>query len=120
VRGYIGGIGVNPNTDALIVVDNPNLCAGGLEGRMIIYPKPYLERNSRRRNLNATYCAGGFRLSSTSSLIFVSDTTVSAGYPLIDQRTYPSAKNEGVYGAGQFGSGGAFGGFTTIPNTLPN
>jgi hypothetical protein len=120
VRGYIGGVGVNPNTDALIVVDNPNLCAGGLEGRMIIYPKPYLERNSRRRNLNASYCAGTFRLSSDSSIIFVSDSTVSAGYPLIDQRSYPSAKNEGTYGAGQFGSSFYFGGFTTIPNTLPN
>ena len=31
-RGYAGGIGVDPKTDALIVVDNPNLCAGGLEG----------------------------------------------------------------------------------------
>lgn len=117
-RGYIGGVGVNPRTDALIVVDDPNLCAGGLEGRMIIYPKPYLERNSRRRNLNATYCAGTFRLDATSSIILVSDATVSAGFPLIDQRSYPSAKNEGRYGG--YGSSGYFGGFTTIPNTLPN
>lgn len=120
VRGYIGGVGVDPKTDALIVVDDPDLCAGGLEGRMIIYPKPYLERTSRRRNLGVSYCAGTFRLDATSSIVFVADATVSAGYPLIDQRSYPSAKNEGTYGAGEFSSGGYFSGFTTIPNTLPN
>jgi hypothetical protein len=118
-RGYAGGIGVDPKTDALIVVDNPNLCAGGLEGRMIIYPKPYLQRTSRRRNLGATYCAGTFRLNSLSNLIFVSDSTVSAGYPIIDQETYPSSKPEGVYQDGRYPQG-TFGGFTTIPNTLPN
>jgi hypothetical protein len=118
-RGYAGGIGVDPKTDALIVVDNPDLCAGGFEGRMIIYPKPYERGTSRRRNLNATYCAGTFRLNSTSNLIFVSDSTVSAGFPLIDQETYPAAKFEGVYQIGPSPSG-SFGGFTTIPNTLPN
>jgi|HubBroStandDraft_4_1064222.scaffolds.fasta_scaffold00047_31 hypothetical protein len=118
--GYAGGVGVDPKTDALIVVDNPNLCAGGFEGRMIIYPKPYEQRTSRRRNLAANYCAGTFRLDATSSIIFVSDSTISAGFPLIDQRSYPSAKGSGVYQAGEFGSSGYFGGFTTIPNTLPN
>jgi hypothetical protein len=118
-HGYAGGIGVDPKTDALIVVDNPDLCAGGFEGRMIIYPKPYERGTSRRRNLNATYCAGTFRLNAASNLIFVSDSTVSAGFPLIDQETYPAAKFEGVYQIGPSPSG-SFGGFTTIPNTLPN
>ncbi|HZY96426.1 MAG TPA: hypothetical protein VFE35_04930 [Candidatus Cybelea sp.] len=118
--GYAAGIGVNPRNDDLIVVDNPNLCAGGFEGRMVIYPKPYEQRTSRRRNLNATYCAGTFRLDATSSNIFVSDSSVSAGYPIIDQRSYPAAHDEGTYTGGLSGSGDAFGGFTTIPNTLPN
>ena len=118
-RGYVGGIGVDPKTDDLIVVDDPDLCAGGLEGRMVIYPKPYEERTSRRRNLGANYCAGTFRLNARSSLIFVSDATVSAGYPLIDQRTYPAARDRGTYESGYY-SGDSLGGFTTIPNTLPN
>ncbi len=28
-RGYVGGVGIDPKTDDLIVVDNPDLCAGG-------------------------------------------------------------------------------------------
>jgi hypothetical protein len=116
--GYAGGIAINPKTDALIVVDNPNLCAGGLEGRMIIYPKPYEQRTSRRRNLNATYCTGSIRLDATSSIIFAADSTVSAGFPRIDQRSYPSAKGSAFYG--DYSSGHSFAGFTTIPNTLPN
>lgn len=120
VRGYIGGVGVDPKTDALLTIDNPNLCAGGFEGRLIIYPKPYLVRTSRRRNLGANYCAGTLRFDSTSSILFVGDFTVSAGFPLIDQHSYPSGKSQGVYSASSFGSNGVFGGFTTIPNTLPN
>ncbi|MBV8066740.1 MAG: hypothetical protein JO113_02100, partial [Candidatus Eremiobacteraeota bacterium] len=110
----------DPKTDDLIVVDNPDLCAGGFEGRMIIYSKPYERRTARHRNLNATYCAGTFRLDARSSRIFASDSTVSAGYPLIDQRSYPKALNGATYQDGEFGSSGYFGGFTTIPNTLPN
>ena len=81
-HGYVGGVGVDPKTDDLIVVDDPDLCAGGLEGRMIIYPKPYEPHTSHRHDLGATYCAGAFRLNSTSSLIFVSDATVSGGVPV--------------------------------------
>lgn len=117
-QGYVGGVGVDPKTDSLIVVDNPDLCAGGIEGRMFIYPKPYERRTSLRRNLNATYCAGTFRLDATSTTIFVSDSTVSAGFPLIDQRTYPGARGGDVYQSE--GSNYSFGGFTTIPNALPN
>jgi hypothetical protein len=117
-RGYIGGIGIDPNTDDLIVVDDPDLCAGGIEGRMLIYVKPYRRDAVRWRNLNADYCAGTFRLDAASKHIFVSDATISAGFPLIDQRTYPRALGSGIYQ--DRGSSGYFGGFTTIPNSLPN
>ena len=117
--GYAGGVGIDPKTDDLIVVDDPDLCAGGIEGRMIIYPKPYKARTSIRRILGATYCAGIFRLDANSEHIFYSDSTVSAGFPLIDESRYPSAKAVGVYMNGYY-SNGNFAGFTTIPNTLPN
>ncbi len=119
-RGYAGGVGIDPKTDDLIVIDNPDLCAGGLEGRMLIYKKPYRRTAVRWRNLDALYCAGTVRLNSSSTLIFVSDATISAGFPLIDQRTYPSAKGVGTYRSSPSGYSGSFGGFTTIPNTLPN
>jgi len=118
--GYAGGIGIDPKNDDLIVVDNPDLCAGGLEGIMLVYPKPYGHKLAHKKNLNANYCAGTFRLNAASTTIFVYDATISAGYPLIDQRSYPGGANEGTYQVGTFGSSGYFGGFTTIPNTLPN
>jgi hypothetical protein len=118
-RGYIAGVGVDPKTDDLIVVDDPDLCAGGLEGRMIIYPKPYRARTSVRRVLNATYCSGTFRLDASSTHIFYSDASVSAGVPIIDQARYPSGKSEGQYWLGYY-SNDSFSGFTTIPNKLPN
>jgi hypothetical protein len=117
--GYVAGVGVDPKTDDLIVVDDPDLCAGGLEGRMIIYPKPYEQRTSRRHVLSATYCAGIFRLDASSTHIFYADATVSDAFPLIDQARYPSGTYEGQYENGYY-SGGNFSGFTTIPNTLPN
>ena len=119
VEGYIAGVGVDPKTDDLITIDDPDLCAGGLEGRMFIYPRPYHTRTAREVDLYATYCSGTFRLDSTSTLIFVADASVSAGYPLIDQFSYPSGTAEGTYQVGGFGSD-YFGPFTTIPNKLPN
>jgi hypothetical protein len=119
-RGYVGGIGIDPKTDDLIVVDDPDECAGGLEGRMLIYIKPYRREAVRWRNLGADYCAGTIRLDATSTHIFVSDATISAGFPLIDQRTYPGAEGSGIYEDGPDGYSGYFSGFTTIPNTLPN
>ena len=113
-KGYIAGVGVDPKTDDLIVVDDPDLCAGGLEGRMIVYPKPYDPKTGRFHNLKSNYCAGTVRLDAQSRNIFVADSTISAGFPLIDQLTYPGSRAVAVY------SGGSFGGFTTIPNTLPN
>lgn len=119
VQGYIAGVGVDPKTDDLITIDDPDLCAGGLEGRMFIYPKPYHIRTAREVDLYATYCSGSFRLNSKSTLIFVSDASVSAGYPIIDQFSYPSGDPEGTYQVEGFGSS-SFGPFTTIPNKLPD
>jgi hypothetical protein len=119
MRGYIGGIGIDPTTDDLIVVDDPDLCAGGIEGRMIIYPKPYEQHTSVRRVLNANYCSGMIRLDAGASHIFYADATVSDGYPLIEQARYPSGKWEGTYEDGYY-SGGNFAGFTVMPNGVPN
>jgi hypothetical protein len=118
-RGYIAGVGVDPKTDALIVIDDPDDCAGGIEGRMVIYPKPYEQRTSVRRVLNASYCSGAFRLDASSTHIFYSDASVSDGIPIIDQARYPAAKFEGQYWLGYY-SNDSFSGITTIPNRLPN
>ena len=119
-RGYAAGVGVDPKTDDLIVVDDPDFCAGGIEGRMIIYPKPYEQRTSRRRILETTYCSGTFRLDATSKLIFYQDATVSAAFPLIEESTYPGGHFLGTYQSSPSGYSGYFGGITTIPNALPN
>ena len=118
-RGYVAGVGVDPKTDDLIVVDDPDDCAGGDEGRMVIYSKPYDERTSKRHTLSASYCSGTFRLDRSSRHIFYADATVSAGYPLIEEARYPSGKYVGTYDNG-YSSGGDFAGFMTIPNRLPN
>ncbi|HEY2475631.1 MAG TPA: hypothetical protein VGI19_12645, partial [Candidatus Cybelea sp.] len=111
-----GGIGIDPKTDDLIVVDNPGECAGGDEGRMTIYPKPYAAGTSIERHLHAQYCAGGFRLDKTSTHIYVSDSTVDESYPLIDVRSYPDGKGRGAYSD----YSAYLGGFTIVPSALPN
>jgi hypothetical protein len=118
-RGYIGGVGVDPKTNDLITVDDPDYCAGGIEGRMIIYPRPFAQRTSVRRVLNANYCSGVFRLDAGSTHIFYADATVSDGFPLIEEARYPSGKWEGTYQDGYY-SGGSFAGFTVMPSSLPN
>lgn len=119
VRGYIGGVGVDPKTDDLITVDDPDYCAGGIEGRMIVYPRPLAQRTSVRRVLNANYCSGVFRLDGDSTHIFYADATVSDGYPLIEEARFPSGKWEGTYQSGYY-SGGNFAGFTVMPSSVPN
>lgn len=116
-QGYAGGVGVDPNTDDLIVIDNPDECAGGYEGRMTIYPKPYRATKFTQANLNATYCGGTFRLDKGSKHIYVSDSTVSAGWPLYDERSYPTGAGNGYYSTNY---GGETGGFTPLPSALPN
>ncbi len=111
--GYVGGIAIEPKTDALMTLDDPDLCAGGREGRLIIYPKPYDVR-TRREHLIGVNCTGVLRLNADSTIVLALDTTVSEGIPFIVQRNYPDGGGMGIY------HGGNVGGFTTIPNTLPN
>jgi hypothetical protein len=111
--GYVAGIAVDPKTDDLIVFDNPDDCAGGYEGRMTIYPKPYDPSTATVKELNAN-CAGGLRLNAPSTLLFFGDETVSGGSGFIQQRTYPGGRGNAIY------EGGNFSGFVTIPNALPN
>lgn len=111
--GYIGGLAVDPRTDALIVLDDPDLCAGGVEGRMTIYVKPYSKTTAVSHDLGAN-CAGGIHLDAQSTRVFVGDSDVSGSYSYVLQRSYPDGKNMGAY------YGGNPGAVTTIPNTLPN
>jgi hypothetical protein len=111
-----GGIGIDPKTDDLILIDNPGYCAGGDEGRMTIYPKPYAKGTAITRHLHAGSCAGGFRLDAGSKHIYVSDWTVDESYPLIDVRTYPDGKGHRAYED----YSAYLGGFTLVPSALPN
>lgn len=118
--GYVAGLGIDPNNDELIVMDDPDLCAGGTEGRIRIYPKPYRRDDAKTRILGATYCASELRLDAGARHIFYEDATVSAGIPIFDESSFPSGKSVGQYWEGYFGSGDYFSGITTIPNSLPN
>jgi hypothetical protein len=110
--GVIGGIGIDPTTNDLIVVDNPGSCSGSGDGRMTIYKPPYSPKTATQVNLNATYCAGTFRLDAASQNIFVMDANGSSAQ--IDELSYPDGQSEGTY------SGGTPGAFVTLPNALPN
>jgi hypothetical protein len=118
IEGYIGGIGVDPKTDDLIVVDNPGVCILYVHARMMIYPRPYQARTGVQRYLVGDHCAQRFRLDASSTHIFVADSN-DLGFPYIDQNRYPSGTADGTYTNGQYASGN-FAGFTTIPNRLPN
>jgi hypothetical protein len=111
--GYVAGLAVDPKTDDLIVLDDPDDCAGGIEGRMTVYPKPYSPTTAQSHDLGAN-CAGGLRLNANSTAVFVGDQDVSGSFSFILQRGFPNGSNFGIY------HGGSPGGFTTIPNTLPN
>lgn len=111
--GYVAGVGVDPKTDDLIVLDDPDLCAGGIEGRMTIYPKPYQRLTGRSHDLGAN-CAGFLRLNAGSTLVFIGDQDVSGSFTFVLQFSYPNGAAMGMYNGGQPA------GFTTIPNTLPN
>ena|ERR1700722_13930321 len=111
----LGGIGIDPKTDDLIVVDNPGILCSYV-GRITIYPKPYASATAIRNNFYANYCAGGFRLDATSTHIYVADETIDESYPLIDVRSYPSGS-----GTESYADYNAYtGGFTLIPSALPN
>lgn len=107
------GIAIDPKTDDLLIMDNPDQCAGGTEGRVRIFPKPYQTRNFDVLNMGAN-CSGGLRLNADSTVIFAGDQDVSGSFTFILQRTYPGGHLLGTYFDGDAT------GFATIPNTLPN
>jgi hypothetical protein len=110
--GVLGGIGIDPTTNDLIVVDNPDSCSGSGDGRMTIYTPPYSPKTATQVNLNAAYCAGAFRLDAASQNMFLMDANGSGVQ--IDELSYPGGQSEGVY------SGGTPGAFVPLPNSLPN
>jgi hypothetical protein len=110
--GYAGGVAIDPKNDDLIVADDPGSCAGGRNGRITIYPKPYARATARVRELRAK-CAGAIKLDSTSRLLFVMDENRS-GESLVVQASYPQGSPLGTY------QGGKPSGVATIPNVLPN
>jgi hypothetical protein len=109
--GYGAGIVVDPTTDDLVTLDDPDYCAGGIEGRMTVYPKPYNINTGKSRVLGFE-CAGGLRLSADSKYVYLSDTNLTISFIL--QRTFPDGGDVGRY------RGGDWSGFTTIPSSLPN
>jgi len=116
---YAAGLAIDPKTDSLITLSNPDICAGGDEGLMTIYPKPYNAKTAKSVVLGGN-CTGGLRLNADSTLVFYGDESVSGGFSYIDSSTYPAGKSLGVYSEGGSFSGPGPGGFTTVPNSLPN
>jgi len=110
--GYTGGIVTNPANDDLITLDDPDLCAGGREGRVTTYPKPYNADTAKSRVVGYN-CSGGLRINADATRVFFGDTDVSESFFFILQRGYPNGEDEGIYH-------GLTSGLTTIPNTLPN
>ncbi|MDP9023935.1 MAG: hypothetical protein M3N13_00990 [Candidatus Eremiobacteraeota bacterium] len=111
--GAVAGYAINPKTDDLVVLDNPSQCAGGAEGRMTIYPRPYIRTNGVSRILGGN-CTGGLWINADSTLVYYGDSDVSGSFNFIRTAQFPNGKSSGTY------SGGASGPFATIPNTLPN
>lgn len=112
-NGTVSGFAIDPKTDDLVVLDNPSQCAGGLEGRMTIYPKPYNGNTGHSVTLGGN-CPGGLFLNASSSIVFTSDSDVSGSYSFVRQFRYPSGEQLGAY------NGGSPSALTTVPNTLPN
>jgi hypothetical protein len=107
------GLVVDPKTDDLVTLTNPGGCAGGVEGRMTIFPKPY-RRETGIRHVVGRNCSFGMRLSADSKTVFILDSTVDQGTSYVLQRSFPDGVPEGSYHGGEPTS------ITTIPNTLPN
>lgn len=109
--GAASGIAIDPTNENLITLNNPGLCAGGENGRVTIYPKPY--RRATSHWFDVGNCPGPLRLDATSTILFLSDGTES-GRAYVLQVAYPAGTQLGTY------YGGHPIAFTTIPNTLPN
>jgi hypothetical protein len=121
--GYAGGLLVDPATDALVVFHNPDLCAGGNEGVMDIYGKPYGQGTETSKNLRGN-CANALRFGPDDEQVYFSDGSPTLvprnGRPNstgihISQRTYPGGKGYAEYRSPDLAAGVA-----TIPNELPN
>jgi len=110
---YMEGVVVDPKTDDLVTLTNPDLCAGGVEGLMTIFPKPY-RRETGISHVVGRNCSTGLRLSADSKTVFVLDESVSGGGYYVLQRSFPDGVPGGSYHSGLATS------ITTIPNTLPN
>lgn len=110
---YMEGVVVDPKTDDLITLTNPDLCAGGVEGLMTVFPKPY-RRATGQSHIVGQSCSTGLRLSADSKTVFVLDQDFAGIAMFVLQRSFPDGKPEGSYRAGHATS------VTTIPNTLPN
>jgi hypothetical protein len=111
--GYAAGIAIDPKTDDLLVLSDPDECAGGIEGLLTIFRKPYEGNVGRSLDLGRN-CSGTVRLNADSSIVFIGDGGVAGPPSFILQFSYPDGKPLGAFG------GGNPGGFITIPNTLPN
>ena len=111
--GYVGGIAVDPKTDSLITLDDPSLCAGGEEGRMTVYPKPYDQSTGRSKDIGKN-CTGGLWLNADSTIVFTSDQDVSGSFSFILQRSFPDGGDMGIY------HGSNFAGLAPMPSALPN
>jgi hypothetical protein len=111
--GYAAGVAIDPKTDDLITLTNPDLCAGGYEGRMTVFTKPYKIKTGHSIIVGQN-CSGGLRLSADSTKVFILDEDFAGINPIVLQRSFPDGKHLGYYGEGQSIS------VTTIPNTLPN
>jgi len=107
------GVVVDPKTDDLVTLTNPDGCAGGVEGLMTIFPKPY-RRETGVSHVVGQNCSFGLRLSADSKHVFVLDQSFAEVHQYVLQRSFPDGKPEASYRAGHSGS------VTTIPNTLPN
>jgi hypothetical protein len=109
---FTEGVVVDPKTDDLVTLTNPDMCAGGVEGLMTIFPKPY-RRATGQSHVIGRNCSTGLRLSADSKTVFVNDSSLN-GKSFVLQRSFPDGLPEGSYRDGEPIS------FTTIPNTLPN
>ena len=107
------GLAIDPKTEDLITLEDPGQCAGGEEGRMTIYPKPYSPNNYTWHDIGQN-CTGGLRLNRDSTIVFTGDQDVSGSFTFVIQASFPGGRPMGSYHSGQPG------GFTTIPNMLPN
>lgn len=113
VAGYAAGVAIDPKTDDLLVLDNPSRCAGGLEGRVTVYRRPYGRARGRSLVLGRN-CASGLKLSAGSTLLYLGDEGTAGPPEIILQYGYPSGRYLGAYGGGEPGA------FVPLPAPLPN